>query len=75
MAHFETESIRTQSRTNEREHSAPIFLTSSFTFDSAEEARATFADETPGNIYSRYANPNSSELIEKVCRAEGTEDG
>ena len=34
-----------------------------------------FAEEIPGNIYSRYANPNSTELIEKVCAAEGTEDG
>ena len=75
MSHFETDSIRIQSRTNEREHSSPIFLTSSFTFDSAEEARAMFADEIPGNIYSRYANPNSSDLIEKVCAAEGTEAG
>ncbi|TDQ13538.1 O-succinylhomoserine sulfhydrylase [Algoriphagus boseongensis] len=75
MSHFETDSIRIQSRTNEREHSSPIFLTSSFTFDSAEEARAMFADEIQGNIYSRYANPNSSDLIEKVCAAEGTQDG
>ena len=34
-----------------------------------------FADEIQGNIYSRYANPNSSDLIAKVCAAEGTEDG
>lgn len=75
MSHFETDSIRIQSRSNEREHSSPIFLTSSFTFDSAEEARAMFADEIPGNIYSRYANPNSTDLIEKICAAEGTEAG
>lgn len=74
--HFETNSVRiAPSKSNQREHSAPIYLTSSFTFDSAEEARATFADEIDGNIYSRYANPNSSDLIEKVCAAEGTEDG
>ncbi|UZD22417.1 trans-sulfuration enzyme family protein [Algoriphagus halophytocola] len=74
--HFETESIRiSPSKSNQREHSAPIYLTSSFTFESAEQARATFADEIEGNIYSRYANPNSSDLIEKVCAAEGTEDG
>lgn len=74
--HFETNSIRiSPSKSSQREHSAPIYLTSSFTFDSAEEARATFADEKDGNIYSRYANPNSSDLIEKVCAAEGTEDG
>ncbi|MEP0711520.1 MAG: PLP-dependent transferase [Algoriphagus sp.] len=74
--HFETNSVRiAPSKSNQREHSAPIYLTSSFTFDSAEEARATFADEIQGNIYSRYANPNSSDLIEKICAAEGTEDG
>lgn len=74
--HFETESIRiSPSKSNQREHSAPIYLTSSFTFETAEQARATFAEEIDGNIYSRYANPNSSDLIEKVCAAEGTEDG
>lgn len=74
--HFETNSVRiSPSKSSQREHSAPIYLTSSFTFDSAEKARATFADEIEGNIYSRYANPNSSDLIEKVCAAEGTEDG
>ena len=74
--HFETNSIRINpSKSNQKEHSSPIYLTSSFTFDSAEEARATFAYEIEGNIYSRYANPNSSDLIEKVCAAEGTEDG
>ncbi|SIS68994.1 trans-sulfuration enzyme family protein [Belliella pelovolcani] len=76
MSHFETDAIRLNaSKSNQREHSAPLYLTSSFTFDSAEEARAMFAEEIPGNIYSRYANPNSTELIEKVCAAEGTEDG
>ncbi len=74
--HFETNSIRiSSSKSNQKEHSAPIYLSSSFTFDSAEEARATFADELPGYIYSRYSNPNSSDLIQKVCSAEGTEDG
>ncbi|MEN2282319.1 aminotransferase class I/II-fold pyridoxal phosphate-dependent enzyme [Algoriphagus sp. SE2] len=74
--HFETNSIRiNSSKSNQKEHSSPLYLTSSFTFDSAEEARAMFADEIQGNIYSRYANPNSSELIEKICAAEGTESG
>jgi O-succinylhomoserine sulfhydrylase len=73
--HFETNSIRiSPSKSNQKEHSSPLYLTSSFTFDSAEEARATFAEEIEGNIYSRYANPNSSDLIEKICAAEGTED-
>uniref|UniRef100_UPI0040473F0E trans-sulfuration enzyme family protein n=1 Tax=Algoriphagus sp. TaxID=1872435 RepID=UPI0040473F0E len=75
MAHFETDAIRIQERSNKREHSSALYLSSSFVFESAEEARAMFADEIQGNIYSRYSNPNSSDLIEKVCRAEGTEDG
>ncbi len=73
---IETQAVRiAPSASNQREHSAPIYLTSSFTFESAEEAIQMFAEEIPGNIYSRYANPNSSDLIEKICAAEGTEDG
>jgi O-succinylhomoserine sulfhydrylase len=75
MSHFETDAIRIQQRSNQREHSSALYLNSSFVFESAEEARAMFAEEIQGNIYSRYSNPNSSELIDKVCRAEGTEDG
>lgn len=73
---FETDAIRTQiTRTNEREHSAPVFLTSSFVFDDAEHARALFAEEVTGNQYTRFSNPNTSELIEKLCILEKTEDG
>ncbi|EMS31495.1 O-acetylhomoserine sulfhydrylase [Mariniradius saccharolyticus AK6] len=76
MSHFETDAIRlSTSKSNQREHSAPIYLTSSFTFESAEEARQMFSEEIEGNIYSRYANPNTSDLIQKVCAAEGTEAG
>ncbi len=74
--HFETEAIRTQEkRSSNREHSVPLYLTSSFIFDDAEQARALFADEVPGNIYTRFSNPNNSELVEKICRLEGAEDG
>lgn len=74
--HFETEAIRLQQeRTGFREHAVPLYLTSSFVFDDAEQARAMFADEIPGNIYSRYSNPNTDELIAKLCAMEGTEDG
>lgn len=73
---FETLAIRTQTdRSENREHSAPIYMTSSFVFDDAEQARALFADEYPGNIYTRFSNPNNSEFIEKVCLMEGAEDG
>lgn len=73
---FETQAVRiSESASNHREHSSPIYLSSSFVFDSAEQARQMFADEIPGNIYSRYANPNTNDLIAKVCAAEGTEVG
>ena len=72
---FETNAIRTQTeRTQYREHSTPLFLTSSFTFEDAEHARALFADEIQGNIYTRFSNPNNNEFIEKMCLLEGTED-
>ncbi|KAA5544198.1 O-succinylhomoserine sulfhydrylase [Adhaeribacter rhizoryzae] len=72
----ETQTIRTQAARSEfREHSVPLYLTSSFTFESAEQGRALFADEQEGNIYSRFSNPNTSEFIEKMCLLEGAEDG
>ena len=72
----ETDAIRVQhERSDFREHSVPLYLTSSFVFDDAEQARALFADEIPGNIYTRFSNPNNTEFIEKLCLLEGTEDG
>jgi O-succinylhomoserine sulfhydrylase len=74
--HFETEAVRTQlPTTQQREHSTPLYLTSSFVFDDAEQARALFADEVAGNIYSRYSNPNTDEFVRKLCLMEGAEDG
>ncbi len=73
---FETEAIRTQiERSAFLEHSNPIYLTSSFVFEDAEDMRASFAEEKERNIYSRYSNPNSSEFIDKVCKMEGAEAG
>ena len=74
--HFESKGIRTQSDNQlHREHSAPIFMTSSFTFENAEQARAMFADELEGSIYTRFTNPNNTEFIEKLCLLEGAESG
>jgi len=71
-----TKAIRTQTeRTNEGEHSTPLFLTSSFCFDNAEDMRAAFADETDDNIYSRFSNPGVSEFIDKMVELEGAEAG
>jgi len=74
--HFETLAIRTQAAVSpEHEHSVPLYLTSSFRFDNAEHARALFAEEVAGNIYSRYSNPNTDEFVRKLCLLEGAEDG
>ena len=74
--HPETLAIRTQTaRSDEREHSTPLYLTSSFVFDDAEQARALFADEVAGNIYSRYSNPNTDEFVRKMALLEGADDG
>lgn len=73
---FETEAIRTQiERTEFLEHSAPLYLTSSFVFEDAEDMRASFAEEKERNIYSRFTNPNTSEFVDKICKMEGAEDG
>ncbi|HJV19327.1 MAG TPA: aminotransferase class I/II-fold pyridoxal phosphate-dependent enzyme [Sediminibacterium sp.] len=72
----ETQAIRIQTpRTNEMEHSTPLFLTSSFCFDNAEDMRAAFADETDDNIYSRFSNPGVQEFTDKMVALEGAESG
>ncbi len=74
--HFETAAVRTQTpRTPEGEHSTPLFMTSSFVFDNAEDARARFAGEKEGNIYSRYSNPTTDEFVDKMVLLENGEDG
>lgn len=75
--HPETKAIRLQTeQTNQREHATPIFLTSSFTYDSAEEMGAAFADDTLDvNIYSRFSNPTVDEFISKIAALEYAEDG
>ncbi|MFT5752615.1 MAG: O-succinylhomoserine sulfhydrylase [Flavobacteriales bacterium] len=74
--HPETQAIRIQTeRSQHAEHSTPIFLTSSFVFDDAEEMRASFAEEKQRNIYSRYTNPNVAEFVKKMCQWEGAAAG
>ena len=73
---FETRAVRIQAeRSLHKEHSVPIFETSSFVFDSAEEAKAVFADEKKGYIYSRFNNPNTDEFVRKLCALENAEYG
>jgi len=74
--HFETQAVRTQAeRSSFGEHSVPLYLTSSYLFESADHARALFANEQEGMIYSRYDNPSNDEFVDKMNLLEGTEDG
>jgi len=74
--HPSTIAIRTQTeRTAQMEHSTPLFLTSSFTFETAETMRAAFADESDDNIYSRYSNPTVDEFAYKMALLEKCEAG
>jgi O-succinylhomoserine sulfhydrylase len=73
---LETAVIRTQTpSSNHREHASSIYMTSSYTFENAEHARALFSKEVEGQIYTRYGNPNTDEFIEKMCLLEGAEAG
>ena len=73
---FETLAIRTQTeRTQYDEHSVPLYLTSSFIFEDAEDMRASFAEEKPKNLYSRFTNPNVTEFVDKIAKMEGAETG
>lgn len=72
----QTKAIRIQTeKSSNREHSVPLYLTSSFTFESAEQGKALFEETEEGNIYSRFSNPNVTEFVEKVCMLENAEEG
>lgn len=74
--HPETRVIRTRyASTDAREHSVPLFLTSSFCYPDAETMRAVFADEQEAYIYSRFSNPNVDEFVQRMCALEEAEDG
>lgn len=75
--HPETQAIRIQTeKTAQMEHATPLFLTSSFTYASAEDMAAAFADDSlEVNIYSRFSNPTVDEFIAKIAALEGGEDG
>ena len=71
-----TRAIRTQlQKTRFKEHSPPVYLTSGYWFDSAEEMEHCFADQTDGYAYSRYANPNTDEFAAKLASLEQVEAG
>jgi O-succinylhomoserine sulfhydrylase len=71
---LETLAVRAgQHRTQEGEHSDPLFMTSSYVFSSAAEAAARFKGETAGNIYSRFTNPTVRTFEERLAALEGAE--
>ena len=72
--HPETQAIRAgHHRTAEGEHSMPIFATSSYVFDSAEQASLRFTGKQPGNIYSRFTNPTVSAFQDRLALLENGE--
>lgn len=76
MQHPQTKAIHIQHpRTANREHSVPMYLTSSFCYDDAEQMRAVFADEEEAFIYSRFSNPNVQEFVDKMAALEEAEAG
>ncbi len=73
---FETKAVRIQSaQSAQKEHSVPLYLTSSFTFDDADQGAALFHGDLDGNIYSRFSNPNTDEFASKMAALEGAEAG
>lgn len=73
-SHFDTIALRTgHQRTAEGEHGEPIFLTSSFVYQSAADAAAHFSGEVAGNIYSRFTNPTVRMFEQRLAALEGGE--
>ena len=71
---FATRAVRAgQQRTHENEHSEPMFLTSSYVFDSAEQAAARFSGDEAGNIYSRFTNPTVRTFEQRLATLESAE--
>lgn len=71
---FNTKAIREGYRsTQEQEHSEAIFLTSSFAFESAEQAERRFSNEEPGNIYTRFTNPTVEAFEKKLASLENAD--
>jgi O-succinylhomoserine sulfhydrylase len=72
----QTKLIRIQTEKSQfREHSTPLYLTSSFCFDDAQMGKDLFDNTLEGNIYSRFSNPTVQEFVDKVCMLEDAEEG
>jgi methionine-gamma-lyase len=52
----------------------PVYFTSTYSYGTAEEGKARFAGQNPGYIYSRFANPTSSALEQKLAALEGADE-
>ena len=69
---FDTLAVRHgQHRTAEGEHNDPVFVTSSFVFEDARQAAERFAENEPGNVYSRFTNPTVRAFEERLAALEG----
>jgi len=67
-----TQGVRSgQIRSAEGEHAEPIFTTSSFVFESAEQAAARFSGSEAGNVYSRFTNPTVRTFEDRLAALEG----
>ncbi|WP_133493051.1 O-succinylhomoserine sulfhydrylase [Alcanivorax sp. 24] len=74
--HTDTLAIRwAQLRTDQMSHSEPLFLTSSFVYDSAAQAAARFSGEEPGNVYTRFTNPTVAAFEQRLAAMERAEKG
>jgi len=62
-----------QVRTQFNEHAEALFLTSSFVFESAEQAAGRFTGGDAGTVYSRFTNPTVSMLQDRLAALEGAE--
>ena len=62
-----------QLRSEFNEHSEALYLTSSFVFDSAEQAAARFTGTEGGFVYSRFSNPTVTMLQDRLAALEGAE--
>ncbi|MDH2916983.1 MAG: O-succinylhomoserine sulfhydrylase [Gallionella sp.] len=60
-------------RSQFHEHSEALYLTSSFVFDTAEQAAKRFIGEEPGNIYARFTNPTVTMFEQRLAALEGAE--
>jgi methionine-gamma-lyase len=51
-------------------HLVPIYASSTYVFDTAEQGMRRFSGEEPGYIYSRWGNPTITEAEEKIAALE-----